>query len=168
MATTIGRSLLLLLSALGAACGADRGTLGTPDSTSAMLDEASSENVRHAEVCRHATSMPDMLSDVARHELTMNGITARMMEANDGMRTDMMQGHACSEQPFDNMSQDLTGTNAEVALHTTRMQGLDNVGAGHYECAVHLGELRKELDSMRTDLATMPCSPNGTSATAVP
>ena len=168
MATTIRRSLFFLLSALGAACGADRGTVSAPDGMSAMLDQAISENVRHADVCRHATSLPDMLNDVTRHELAMNGITTRMTEANDGMRTDMMESHACSEQAFDNMSQDLTGTNAEVALHTTRMQAMDNLGAGHYECAVHLGELRKNLDHMRGDLAAMPCSPEATSATAVP
>src|SRR4029078_7916262 len=81
MATTIRRSLFFLLSALGAACGADRGTVSAPDGMSAMLDQAISENVRHADACRHATSLPDMLNDVTRHELAMNGITTRMTEA---------------------------------------------------------------------------------------
>ena len=47
------------------------------------------------------------------------------------------------------------------------MQAMDNIGAGHYECAVHLGELRKDLDNMKDDVATMPCS-KVTSETAVP
>jgi hypothetical protein len=158
MATTTRRSLFFLLSALGAACGGDPGTTAGSDGVSAVVEQATSENARHAEVCRHTESMSAILDDVTRHESTMNGLMARMAADSDQMRADM-DAHSCSEQGMDDMSQDVTNTNAEVALHSSRMRAADTLGAGHYECAVHAQELRAMLDVMRNDSASMSCTP---------
>lgn len=157
MATTFRRSLLFLLSALGAACGGDPGPMGASDAY-ALLDEATSENGRHAEVCRHAGSMSAMLNDVARHELAMNGLMGRIGSASDQMRTDMMATHTCSEQGMDHMSLEMIDTNAEVAEHSKQMRAAQTLGAGHFECAVHAHELGEMLDSMRNDLGSMFCA----------
>jgi len=159
MAKTIRRSLVFLLSALGAGCGDEPGMMSAPDGVSVVLDEATLENGRHAEVCRGAGSLSDMLNDVTRHELTMNGVMARMAEGNDPMRTDMMTGHACSEQGPAHMSQDLAETKAELATHAKQMRAADNVGAGHYECSVHAHELRNRLESMKDTWRSMSCTP---------
>lgn len=157
MATTIRRSVLLLLSALGAACG-DPGSTGAFDGASSALDEATSENQRHAEVCRHAGSLPTMLEDVSRHELAMNGLMARMQTASDQMRTGMMEENACSEPGLAQMSQEVTDANAEVAEHSTRMRAAATLGAGHFECSVHAHELRNMLANLRDELGTMSCA----------
>ena len=159
MATKIRRSLLFLLSALGAACGGDPGMMSAPDGASSVLDEATRENGRHAEACRDAGSMSAMLNDVSRHEVAMNGLMARMAEASDQMRTEMMETHACSEQDPAHMSQDLSETNAELATHFKQMRAADTLGAGHFECSVHARELRNRLESMRNDWGSMSCTP---------
>jgi hypothetical protein len=124
---------------------------------SAMLDEATSENVRHLEACRHAASLSEMLSDVTRHELDMNALVTQMTEASGQMRTDTTKGQSCSGPALDQMSQALTDTKAEMALHAKRMLAVDNLGAGQYECAVHSSELRKKLASMTDDMGSMSC-----------
>ena len=60
MATIFRRSTLFLLSALGVGCG-DAGTMGAFDGASTVLDEATSENGRHAEACSHAGSLAAMV-----------------------------------------------------------------------------------------------------------
>jgi hypothetical protein len=132
--------------------------MGASDGVSTVLDEANSENGRHAEACRHAESISDMLNDVTRHEFAMNGLMARMAADSDQMRADT-EAHACSEQDMDHMSQDVADTSAEVALHSRQMRAAETVGAGHYECGVHARELRERLESMRTDLGSMSCMP---------
>lgn len=157
MAPIFRRSLLVLLSALGAGCGQDPGMSGSTNGVSSALDEAASENERHAAVCRHAGSLSDMLDDVTRHETAMNDLTARMVTARDQMRSDMGEGMACAEQGLDHMSLDLSDTNAEVAEHSKQMRGAATLGAGHFECAVHEHELRQMLESMRNDWGSMSC-----------
>ncbi|HWP09300.1 MAG TPA: hypothetical protein VNN72_26335 [Polyangiaceae bacterium] len=158
MATIFRRSTLFLLSALGVGCG-DAGTMGAFDGASTVLDDATSENGRHAEACSHAGSLAAMLADVARHESAMNDLMGRMAAANDEMRTDRMESHPCAQQGMAHMSQEVTDTSAEVAVHTKQMRGADTVGAGHYECADHAHELGKMLARMRDDLGSMACTP---------
>lgn len=158
MATTTRRSLFFLLSALAGACGGDPGTTGASDGVSAVVEQATSENARHAGVCRHTESMSAILDDVTRHESTMNGLMVRMAAESDQMRGDT-GAHACSEQGLDEMSADVTNTNAEVALHSSRMRAADTLGAGHYECAVHAQELRAMLEVMSNDWRSMSCTP---------
>ena len=156
MATKIRRSLVVLLSALGAACGGDPDTMGSPNSAS-TLDEAISENGRHADACRRAESIAGMLDDVDRHELVMNDLMVRMANDSDEMRAQMMETHGCTGQGMDHMSQGLVDANAEVAVHSKQMHAAETLGAGHFECAVHAHELRQMLQSMRADLSAMSC-----------
>lgn len=158
MATIFRRSILFLLSALGAGCG-DPGATGAFDGASTAIDEATAENGRHAEACRHAGTLSAMLADVTRHESAMNDLTARLAAASDQMQSDMTDTHACAGQGMAHMSQELTETNAEVAVHAKQMRAADTVGAGHYECSVHSHELGKMLASMRNDLGSMACAP---------
>lgn len=157
MAKTFRRSALLLLSALGVGCG-DPGTTGAFDGASTALDEATSENQRHAEVCRHAGSLSAMLDDVGRHEVAMNDLMVRMQTAGDQMRTGMMEEHACDEPGLAHMSHELTDAKTEVAEHSKQMRAATTLGAGHFECSVHAHELRNLLASMRDDLGSMTCA----------
>lgn len=159
MATKYRRSILFLLSALGTACGGDPGMMGPSDGASSVLDEATSENARHADVCRHAGSLSEMLKDVTVHEGAMNGLMARMATESDHMRADMMATHSCMGQGMDHMSQDVSDTNAEVAVHAKQMRAATTLGAGHFECSVHADELGKVLESMRNDWASASCAP---------
>ena len=124
---------------------------------SAALADARAENERHASACSAASSLPDMMSEVDRHDGRMGGLAERMDDAQHRMREGGMMSMHCSGPSFDHLSSRVTDMHAEMAAHSGHMHAAASLEAAQAECATHTDTMRGMMAGMMDDLDSMPC-----------
>jgi len=127
------------------------------EAMSAALADARAENERHASACGAASSIPNMMSEVDRHDGRMGGLADRMDDAQKHMREGSMMSMHCSGPSFDHLSSGVTDMHSEMAAHSGRMHSADSLEAAQVECAKHTDTMRVMMDGMMDDLDSMPC-----------
>jgi hypothetical protein len=128
-------------------------------SMQATLSDAEVENQQHAEACGAAPSMPEMTSELVRHEESMNGIMAHMDEARGHMgdgSTGMGMRH-CTGSSFDHMSSTVDDVHSTMSGHITRMRSAESLDAARSECSTYAGVMDGLTLSMMSDVESMSC-----------
>jgi hypothetical protein len=147
------------LAALFTACGYSHMTMGGDSAMHAALEDAEVENQRHAGVCESAPSMPDMMSELDRHENSMVGLMERMAEERrrmDSGSTGMSMGR-CSDPSFEHMSLTLDSMYPAMSAHIARMREAGELGAARSECAGHTDAMAEMMRDMMDDVESMSC-----------
>ena len=144
----------LLFSAPLGACSQTDMMGGGDAAMHAALADAETENQRHAGACDTAPSMPDMMSELDRHDNSMGAIMERMDGARG--RMGMGMGH-CTGSTFEHMSETLDGMHAMMSEHIDRMRAAEELDAARSECATHTGAMAEMMQSMMDDVESMSC-----------
>jgi len=124
---------------------------------SAALTDARAENEGHASACNAVSSLPDMMSEVGRHDGRMGSLAERMAEAQNHMRDGGMMSMHCSGPSFDHLSSSVTDMHSEIAAHSERMHAAASLEAAQGECSTHTNTMRGMMDGMMDDLDSMLC-----------
>lgn len=153
-------ALAALLAVPLAACSqTDDMMSGDYVSMQATLAEAQAENQHHAKACEAASSMPEMMDELTRHEKSMNGIMAHM----DGARGHMGDGSTgmgmrhCTGPDFDHMSRTVDDIHSTMSDHSTVMWSVEELDAARSECSTHTSEMHDLMQGMMSDLESMSC-----------
>ena len=153
-------ALSALLAVPAAACShSDDRMSGDYVSMQATLADAQAENQHHAQACEAASSMPEMMDELTRHEKSMNGIMAHM----DGARGHMGDGSMgmgmrhCTGPDFDHMSRTVDDIHSTMSDHASLMRSVEELDAARSECSTHTGEVDELMQGMMTDLESMSC-----------
>lgn len=150
---------VLLSASLGACSHTDDMMSDDYVSMQATLTDAQAENQHHAEACEGASSMPEMMDELTRHEKSMNGIMAHMDEARGHMgdgSTGMGMRH-CTGPDFDHMSRAVDDIHSTMTDHIDLMWSVEELDAARSECSTHTGEMADLMQSMKSDLQSMSC-----------
>ena len=147
------------LAVLFGACGYSPMAMGGGGTMYEALDDAEAENQRHADACESARSMPDMMSELDRHEGSMVGLMERMDEARGRMGSGSMgMGRArCSGSSFEHMSLTLDSMYPTMSDHIARMREAGELGDARSECAGHTDAMAEMMRSMMNDVESMSC-----------
>ena len=147
---------LLFSAPLGACSHTDM--MGDGDTAMhAALADAEAENQRHAEACETAPSMPDMMSELDRHDNSMSAIIERMDGARGRMGGGFMGIGHCTGSTFEHMSETLDGMHSVMSEHIDRMRTTEELDAARSECATHTGAMDEMMQSMMDDVESMSC-----------
>jgi hypothetical protein len=156
----IGTVAALLFSAPLGACSQIDMMGGGDASMHAALADAETENQRHAEGCETAPSMPDMMSELDRHDSSMSAIMKRMDSARrrmGGGPMGMGMGH-CTGSTFEHMSETLDDVHSVMSEHIGRMRATEELDAARSECATHTDAMGDMMQSMAGDVESMSCT----------
>ena len=149
----------LLSAPLGACSQTDMMGGGDADMHAALAD-AEAENQRHADACDAAPSMPDMLSELDRHDGSMSAIMERMDGARGRMGggfTGMGMQH-CTGPTFEHMSETLDDMHSVMSEHVGRMRAAEELDAARSECSTHTDAMGDMMQSMMSDVESMSCA----------
>lgn len=139
-------TLLFIVAATTGGCSTMM--LGT-DAMRGSVSDAVEEDQTHLTTARAAATMPDMLTEVDRHETRMTGIMGDMTEHMSSM-------HGCSG--IDSMMGLRDDMKAEMAAHYATMRGMTNVVDARGEVEHHVGTMTTMMDNMDSMLDGMHCN----------
>jgi hypothetical protein len=135
--------------AVVSACGHD----SMSQSVAAMRGEvaaARDEVARHHDLALATTSMPGMMTELDRHEVTMEGIFGRMDAA-------MGEMSHCSGGGMMQMRDMMDGMQSAMSAHRAELEADTSLDDARARCASHLAAMDGMLDNMDGALGGMGC-----------